>query len=342
MSELEEKQEMNENVVSPDFYELIKVNLTPEEKDEFENAMSLNIKSSLNRPLSKYKKEEIFLRHFFNSIGKFKKVLSYQIIEKFYDRYFDILEDLEQKSILSNKLINILYEQKKNEDALQECIKICKKDIKMNINEGNMQGKKLPALKKLIIINVYLGNYQAALNLCDTALSLGLVDDIDNGYGEKKNEILIKMGVIPASGKQEENNEIESFDTEEEKEKEMESDEESVEREEISMINETPLEETKEEITPEEISDEIILDEKISDEKNSDEKISDEKISDEKISDEKISDEIESNENEEKEPKTKFEKLMMKRTPTWIGALIILVFVALFVSIILIMLSKAK
>ena len=210
-SSMEPVEEYKEPEVTPEFYDLINVSLTDDEKKDFENAMSLDINSSINHPLSRYQKEETFLKHFFMAVGKYKKIIPYPIIEKFYNRYYNLLPDTKSQSRLNNKMISVLYAHKRDDIALQKCIKLCKKDIKMNTNEGNLEGKKLPSLKKLITIYLYLGKYQAAVNLCDTALSLGLIDAKNNGYGERKQKILIKMGILPAEAPVEEAKEEENL-----------------------------------------------------------------------------------------------------------------------------------
>ena len=340
--ELESENIEREPETNEKFFNLVQVELTDEEKEEFEAAMRLDISSSLKHPLTRYKKEETFLRHFFMAVGKYKKVLSYEIIEKFYDRYYSMHDDLKHRSRLNNKMISVLYAHKRDDIALRHCIKLCKKDMNMNIKDRNLEGQKLPSLKKMITIDLYLGKYQAAVNLCDMALSLGLVDAKNNGYEERKRKILLKMGINPDGVDQ---------SVQELQPEQIEALVDSVDQEDaeqpVVVLAEEPVEEPVEEPQPEE---EPVVEEQPAEEPAEEPQPEEEPVEEAQPEEEQPSELVEEpidNEPveepvEEQPKKNSFKALMMKRVPTWIGALIILALVAAFCITILVMLSKAK
>ncbi len=100
-----------------------------------------------------YEKEKDFLKDFFVSYAKYKKLLSADAYEKLYARYSRTVRDDRVRTKLNNKLINVLYFYRKaDEENLAKCKALCKKDVELNFDKIDVRDCRLPALKRLILI----------------------------------------------------------------------------------------------------------------------------------------------------------------------------------------------
>ena len=81
-----------------------------------------SFKTKVKYPLGLYEKEKDFLKDFFVSYAKYKKLLSADAFEKLYDRYASTVRDDRVRTKLNNKLINVLYFYRKaDEENLAKC-----------------------------------------------------------------------------------------------------------------------------------------------------------------------------------------------------------------------------
>ena len=165
------EEETREVPLLPEFAKKILAELSEEDARAFEYYIvngSESFKTKVKYPLGLYEKEKDFLKDFFVSYAKYKKLLSADAFEKLYDRYAGTVRDDRVRTKLNNKLINVLYFYRKaDEENLAKCKALCKKDVSLNFDKIDVRDCKVPALKRLIIIEAGEKNYQEAVRLCE-------------------------------------------------------------------------------------------------------------------------------------------------------------------------------
>ncbi|WP_433628382.1 tetratricopeptide repeat protein [Halomicrococcus sp. NG-SE-24] len=91
-----------------------------------------------------------------------------------------------------NELVDVYYKQRDDrEDALEKCIKYCKKDIEIASDFVNEFGEvpRIPSFKRLAIIYEKQSRYKDALEVCDQALEIGTTDGTKGGFEDRKERI---------------------------------------------------------------------------------------------------------------------------------------------------------
>lgn len=185
-----------EDLPLPEFIDKILAEFEEEDARAFEYYVVNNsepIKTRIKYPLGQYKKEKDFLKDFFVSYAKYKKLLSADVFEKLYTRYARTIRDDHVRTKLNNKLINVLYFYRKaNEENIDKCRALCKKDIELNFDKIDVRDCRVPALKRLILIEAAEKNYDAALRWCELALSRNIFDKKEEGFEARKEKLEAK------------------------------------------------------------------------------------------------------------------------------------------------------
>ncbi|MFC4540823.1 tetratricopeptide repeat protein [Halosolutus amylolyticus] len=94
------------------------------------------------------------------------------------------------------ELIDVYYKQRDEwDDAIEKCIKYCKKDIEIADEFVAEFGDvpRIPSFKRLAIIYEKQDQYEEALNVCDQALEIGTTDGTKGGFEGRKERIRKKM-----------------------------------------------------------------------------------------------------------------------------------------------------
>jgi len=101
------------------------------------------------------------------------------------------------KHFVYNSLIKLYYKQREDrEDAIENCIKYCKKDIdSINgfLDAWDGEPPRISAFKRLAIIYDKQENYREAIEICDKALKLGLSDGTKGGFEGRKERLQNKI-----------------------------------------------------------------------------------------------------------------------------------------------------
>ena len=95
-----------------------------------------------------------------------------------------------------NGLINLYYKQRdERDDAIEECIKYCKKDIEIADDFVDEFGEVpvIPSFKRLAIIYEKQERYEDAVDVCEQALKFGTTDGTKGGFEGRKERLRKKM-----------------------------------------------------------------------------------------------------------------------------------------------------
>lgn len=186
-----------EELPLPEFVGSILAELSEEDARAFEYYIincSEPVKTKVRHPMGLYEKEKDFLKDFFVSYAKYKKLLSADAYEKLYARYSRTVRDDRVRTKLNNKLINVLYFYRKaDEENLAKCKALCKKDVELNFDKIDVRDCRLPALKRLILIEASEKNFDEALHWCDLAISRNIFDKKDEGFEARREKLEEKL-----------------------------------------------------------------------------------------------------------------------------------------------------
>lgn len=181
----------------PEFVGSILAELSEEDARAFKYYIincSEPVKTKVRHPMGLYEKEKDFLKDFFVSYAKYKKLLSADAFEKLYARYARTVRDDRVRTKLNNKLINVLYFYRKaDEENLAKCKALCKKDIELNFDKIDVRDCRVPALKRLILIEASEKNFDEALRWCDLAISRNIFDKKDEGFEARREKLEEKL-----------------------------------------------------------------------------------------------------------------------------------------------------
>ena len=95
-----------------------------------------------------------------------------------------------------NELIDVYYKQRDDrDDAIERCIKYCKKDIEVAEEFVAEFGEvpRIPSFKRLAIIYEKQDRYEEALAVCEQALDIGTTDGTKGGFEGRKDRLRRKM-----------------------------------------------------------------------------------------------------------------------------------------------------
>ncbi len=197
-AEAQTAESAEESLSVPSYITRIAAGLEGGDKEAFQTYVidgAMEESTRVRKPVGLYAKDEEdkFLRDFFMSVGKYRKVLSSGVIEKLYKRYLPMQINDYRASRLNYKMISVyFYRRKIDEDALSDCIKLCKKDIDLNINVRKVHAAKIPSLKRLILIYSAEKNYDKAIEYCDLAIEHDIIDMKETGFEPRKDKLIAK------------------------------------------------------------------------------------------------------------------------------------------------------
>ena len=185
-----------ENARMPEFVRSIMSEMSDEARTAFtyavvDNACGLDTKVG---SLGNYADETAFLRDFFRSSGKYKNILPTSAYEVLYARYAPYLTSDTDRTRLNGKLIGAYYSRRKVEaDALDKCERLCREDVEFNLSVRKVTAKRVPSVKRLIIIYAARGKFAEAIALCDRAIGQGIIDRKSEGYGARREKLVARL-----------------------------------------------------------------------------------------------------------------------------------------------------
>jgi len=105
---------------------------------------------------------------------------------------------VENEHFMYLSLIQAHYKERNNRnDAIENCVKYCKKDIEIAdefLKTWDGEIPRIPSFKRLAIIHENKGEYEKAAEICDMAIERNLIDKTKGGFEGRKERILNKMG----------------------------------------------------------------------------------------------------------------------------------------------------
>ena len=183
--------------ILPSFFGKMTARMTEENKAVFAELIageSRVEKTRLKYPLTEYADEAAFLKDFFLSSAKFKTLMPTAAMETLYKRRRRQVSTVAEITRLNNKMIAFYFARRKtDEDALDKCVALCKKDVAFNYGNRDVRGMKLPSLKRLILIYTAQKRYADAIKLCDEAITREVIEKKDEGYEDRRSRIAGKM-----------------------------------------------------------------------------------------------------------------------------------------------------
>lgn len=142
-------------------------------------------------------------RGFVGSAGKAISAGDYEFAEKRMLEGLAMEGTLTDKHFIYNDLIDLYYKQRNDrDDAIDLCIKYCKKDIEIAGRFLGVQKRKygsdtdlprMPAFKRLAIIYENQEKYEKAIEICEKALDKGLDDNTKGGFEGRKDRLEKKL-----------------------------------------------------------------------------------------------------------------------------------------------------
>lgn len=178
----------------PTYYIKLTSKLTEEAKANLEAYAVENIaelKLSLKHP-KEYDDEKTYLRNFFAQSAKLRGHIYLTTYETLYKRYYGYMVNDYRRSQLNTKMIGIYYYKRDEVDALKKCEKLCRQDIKLNLENRKVKNKRMPSLKRLILIKTAQKEYDEAIELCETAIKYGIIDKGVEGYEARRDKLVAK------------------------------------------------------------------------------------------------------------------------------------------------------
>ena len=179
----------------PAFFDTLCEGMSAESREKFATLITSGETQKLRyrTPLTSYETEKDFLKDTFLSFSALGGELPTDAAETLFTKYVGMLTSAAAITRINNKMVRFYFARRTKEaDALDKCVKLCKKDIAFNFNKFDAPGRKIPSLKRLILIYTAQKKYAEALNLCDEAISREVLERKDEGYEDRKARLLGK------------------------------------------------------------------------------------------------------------------------------------------------------
>lgn len=179
----------------PEFIKNYLQKLDGSAKQDFKNIVlnnTENLTVCVTLPVTKYGEDETaFVNDYFNSCSKYAKLLPVAIPELLYGRFLELNHSDTEKARARRKLISAYYTRRGEEDTAFKCEELCKEDVAYYLKTMGLRDRALPTLKKLVELCVSQNRFDDAIFWCDTALEYGITEVGGEGYGRRKQRIVL-------------------------------------------------------------------------------------------------------------------------------------------------------
>ena len=183
-----------DGAVTPTFIDDIMAGLSDGSKDTFSNRVIGRNYGAMNtmKDVRDYATEGEFLDDFFKNANRFYKPFDAEIFTALYERQKPNKRGNEL-SKLNVRYANALYYYRKDDPTLVgKTIMLLKDDVEYQLSKDSTYLKKVPSLKKLILIYSARGEYDEAIAYCDRAIEHKIYDVRQSGFEPRRKALVEK------------------------------------------------------------------------------------------------------------------------------------------------------
>ena len=180
--------------VTPTFIDDIMAGLSDGSKDTFSYRVIGRNYGAMNtmKDVRDYATEGEFLDDFFKNANRFYKPFDAEIFTALYERQKPNKRGNEL-SKLNVRYANALYYYRKDDPTLVgKTIMLLKDDVEYQLSKDSTYLKKVPSLKKLILIYSARGEYDEAIAYCDRAIERKIYDVRQSGFEPRRKALVEK------------------------------------------------------------------------------------------------------------------------------------------------------
>ncbi len=179
---------------APTFIDDIMAGLSDKSKDTFSYRVIGRNYGAMNtmKDVRDYATESEFLDDFFKNANRFYKPFDAEIFTALYERQKQNKRGNEL-SKLNVRYANALYYYRKDDPTLVgKTIMLLKDDVEYQLSKDSTYLKKVPSLKKLILIYSARGEYDEAIAYCDRAIERKIYDVRQSGFEPRRKALVEK------------------------------------------------------------------------------------------------------------------------------------------------------
>ena len=183
-----------DGAVTPTFIDDIMAGLSDGSKDTFSYRVIGRNYGAMNtmKDVRDYATEGEFLDDFFKNANRFYKPFDAEIFTALYERQKPNKRGNEL-SKLNVRYANALYYYRKDDPTLVgKTIMLLKDDVEYQLSKDSTYLKKVPSLKKLILIYSARGEYDEAIAYCDRAIERKIYDVRQSGFEPRRKALVEK------------------------------------------------------------------------------------------------------------------------------------------------------
>lgn len=183
-----------DGAVTPTFIDDIMAGLSDGSKDTFSYRVIGRNYGAMNtmKDVRDYSTEGEFLDDFFKNANRFYKPFDAEIFTALYERQKPNKRGNEL-SKLNVRYANALYYYRKDDPTLVgKTIMLLKDDVEYQLSKDSTYLKKVPSLKKLILIYSARGEYDEAIAYCDRAIERKIYDVRQSGFEPRRKALVEK------------------------------------------------------------------------------------------------------------------------------------------------------
>lgn len=180
--------------VTPTFIDDIMAGLSDGSKETFSYRVIGRNYGAMNtmKDVRDYATEGEFLDDFFKNANRFYKPFDAEIFTALYERQKPNKRGNEL-SKLNVRYANALYYYRKDDPTLVgKTIMLLKDDVEYQLSKDSTYLKKVPSLKKLILIYSARGEYDEAIAYCDRAIERKIYDVRQSGFEPRRKALVEK------------------------------------------------------------------------------------------------------------------------------------------------------
>ena len=190
----EETAATTDEYTMPTFIDDIISGLGDESKDVFSYRVIGRNYGAMNtmKDVRDYATEKEFLDDFFKNANRFYRPFNAEIFTALYERQKPNKKG-NDLSKLNVRYANALYYYRKDDPALVgKTIMLLKDDVEYQLSKDSTYLKKVPSLKKLILIYSARGEYDEAIAYCDRAIERKIYDVRQSGFEPRRKALIEK------------------------------------------------------------------------------------------------------------------------------------------------------
>ena len=197
----EETAEVEENTIidlsevkfgNSTFYESLTVKL----QREFDSLFVLPGEKHVVKSLQYTHKQnnDEFFQTVFNQIYKYRKIISFELLDALHEELSKHLESLPQLlTLIHEAAIKVFFYRRKETVFLDRCEEICQEDIALHLDVLKTRSGFVYSYKRLTILLERQGLFEEAISMSDRAIALNFDDKTKGNYRGRKERLLKRL-----------------------------------------------------------------------------------------------------------------------------------------------------